>query len=321
MALWLALLVFTAGCGGGDDENSRGGTVDGDDDAADDDDYTPGDDDGTDDDSDDDTDDDSDDDTGDDDAGDDDTADDDTGDDDTGDDDTGDDDTGDDDTGDDDTEDATVTLHVTDGETQDDIEGATCTLIDSESGQPVAPENSDESDADGICTLTLAAGGGVEAIRITATDYVTAYNFEVATNATVEQILVKEASRNALAALLSVTIDPADGLVIGVVLWSSESGVDFVGCTEIANDSGQNDVFYSDDSGAPGDSRTSTNPVNSSYLLFNVPAGGPYTFTGDTAGDIVENVAPKVFAEAMTFVYLIYDAATWPTNPTPGGCS
>ncbi|MCL4235140.1 MAG: hypothetical protein KJ042_11540, partial [Deltaproteobacteria bacterium] len=134
-------------------------------------------------------------------------------------------------------------------------------------------------------------------------------------------ILIKESSRDTLATALSVTVDPADGLVIGVVLWSGGSGVEFVGCTEITNDSGQSDVFYSDDTGYPVDSRTSTNPDNSSYLLFNVPAGGPYMFTGDTDGETTEADAPMVFAEAMTFVYLIYDEATWATNPTPGGCS
>ncbi len=295
LAFCFALLVFAAGCGGDDDDSSRGGTVGDDDD--DDDDYTPPDDDSDDDD-----------------------ADDDTDDDDTGDDDT-DDDTGDDDTGDDDTEEVTITLHVTDGETADDVEGATCTLIYSETGQPADPENSDDTNATGLCTLTVAGSVGVESIRVTATDYVTAYNFEVAVNTTVEQLLIKETSRDALATALSVTIDPADGLVIGVVLWSGGSGVEFVGCTEITNDSGQSVVYYSDDTGYPVDSRTDTNPDNSAYLLFNVPAGGPYTFTGDTDSEITETEAPKVFAEAMTFVYLMYPESTWPTNPTPGGCS
>ncbi|MCC6160473.1 MAG: hypothetical protein IT350_20650, partial [Deltaproteobacteria bacterium] len=66
--------------------------------------------------------------------------------------------------------------------------------------------------------------------------------------------------------------------------------------------------------------RTSTHPLNSGFMLFNVPADGPYDFTAtvDEEEETSTN-APQVFASSVTMTYLVY-GGEYETNPTPTGC-
>ncbi|MCC6159648.1 MAG: hypothetical protein IT350_16470 [Deltaproteobacteria bacterium] len=300
LVLFTSLLVF--GCGDDDDDDSS--------------DDTPPDDD-TDDDPDDDT---ADDDTTDDDT-DDDTTDDDTADDDTTDDDTADDDTADDDTADDDTEETYVNFHLFDAETEADVEGVTCTIVDPVSGEPIAPAIVETSDSDGVCAFLLADEPAQISVRFEAGDYVTHYRFYVETNSEVDQFMLSEELRDIIAGDLSVTIDPLDGIVFGVVQWASAGGVEYVGCSDVTHDAGGGELFYTDETGFPSVSQTSTSLAFSAFAVFNVPAGGPYTFEADTDGEMTETSANKVFAEALTFFILSYREELWPDNPTPVGCT
>ncbi|MCL4235817.1 MAG: hypothetical protein KJ042_15005, partial [Deltaproteobacteria bacterium] len=163
----LVAITTAIGCGGGDDDDEN----ETDDDAIDDDSI-------------------------DDDTGDDDVADDDTTDDDTMDDDTFDDDATDDDTGDDDTDDTFVNFFLSDADTGEEIEGATCTLVDPVSGEPDDPAIEELSDADGVCAFVLDGDPAQVSVRFEWADYVTIYRFYVETNSVVDQIMVSEALRD-----------------------------------------------------------------------------------------------------------------------------
>ncbi len=302
-SIFLLLLIASIagaafGCGGDDD--------DADDDTADDD---TADDDMTDDD------------VADDDMVDDDTTDDDTSDDDTTDDDTTDDDTADDDTSDDDTDETYVNFFLVDADTDTSIEGATCTLVDAVSGEPVDPLVDETSGTDGVCAFTLAGTPAQVSVRFELADYLTIYRFYVETNSNVEQFMVSELLRDTIATDVGVTVDPLDGIVFGLVQWTWDSGAEYVGCSDVTHDAGEGDLFYTDDTGYPSVTQTSTSPAFSAFLVFNVLAGGPYTFEAETDGELTETSANKVFAEALTFIALSYREELWPDNPTPGGCT
>lgn len=292
--VWLlSILFFAAGCGGDDGDASDDDTSDDDltdDDLADDDDTI-----------------------------DDDTIDDDTADDD--DDDTVDDDATDDDTADDDVDETFVNIFLFDADTGEDIEGVTCTVVDPDSGEPVDPIVEETSDSDGVCAFVLDNHPAQISVRFSLNGFVTIYRFYIETNSNVEQLMVSEDLRDTIAGDLAVTIDPLDGIVFGLVQWAGDSGVESVGCSDVSHDAGDGDLFYTDDTGYPSASQTSTSPVFSSFLVFNVPAGGPYTFEADTDGEVTETSANKVFAEALTFIILSYREDDWPDNPTPVGCT
>ncbi|MCC6160313.1 MAG: hypothetical protein IT350_19835, partial [Deltaproteobacteria bacterium] len=108
-------------------------------------------------------------------------------------------------------------------------------------------------------------------------------------------------------------------IVLGFVLWNGGTATEMVGCAEVTNDSGQNTVYFSDENG-PSLTRTSTHPLNSGFMLFNVPADGPYDFTA-TVDETEETgtTVPQVFASSVTMTYLVY-GGEYETNPTPTGC-
>ncbi len=291
--LLLLPVLMLAGCGCGDDDDDN-------------DDGAPADDD-------------VDDDTADDDTADDD-VDDDTTDDDTADDDTTDDDTTDDDTGDDDTElppTDPISVELLDVISDNPIVGATCELIRS-TGTSFDPAITTTSDAGGLCEFNQKVRDDLFSMKITHDDYVDSYAFLYPASGSWYLKLVTPAVRAMLALAISVTLDDTKGVVSGAVDWDSGSDFSPVGCAEVTDSAGS-DIFYFDNGGLPTTGRTDSNPANGYFLAVNVDPAED-TFTANADGEEIEKTLPTIVPDAVNYMNLIYDNATWPTDPEPAGC-
>ena len=263
-----------------------------------------------------------DDDTADDDVVDDDVADDDTTDDDTTDDDTADDDTTDDDTADDDVTPPTdpISVHLTDILTSQNIENATCELINNTNGESFDPPVTTTSGADGFCYFNQVAKG-LFSLKITHGDYVDSYAYNFDASVDWELKLVTPFARTMLAVMIGVTLDSSKGVVSGAVNWIPAEGgyADPVGCA-VVSDTQESEMFYFDNAGLPTTGRTDTNPANGYYLAVNVTPGSD-TFTADTDGAIAEQNVPVIVADSVTYADIFYYAPEFADNPTPAECA
>lgn len=257
---------------------------------------------------------------------DDDSTDDDSGDDDTGDDDVGgDDDTGDDDTGDDDVDPGdpptdAITVYVFDFGTRQAIAGVTCELISAVTAGSFDPPVTTTSDVDGMCAFNQTAKDGVFNIKFTKANYVETYAFNSATDIEWYFPIATNATRQNVATLLGVSLDPTKGIAAGAVQWYSDTEVlEEVGCATVTS-SGGDTVKYVGASGLPDPGRVSTHPDHGYYLAMNV-APGAYTYTADADGATATGHFPHVIADAITYVNIVYAYAQYPANPTPAGCS
>lgn len=292
--LFLGLLLLLLGfglvaCGGDDDDDNDDGAP-----------------------ADDDVDDDADDDTGDDDV-DDDSTDDDV------DDDTTDDDV-DDDTGDDDTETPPtdpISVTLLDVISDNPIVGATCELIRS-TGTSFDPQITTTSDTDGLCAFNAKMRDDIFSMKITHDDYVDSYAFLYPASGSWYLKLVTPAVRAMLAIAISVTLDDTKGVVSGAVNWDDGSAFTPLGCAVVTDDAGS-DIFYFDNGGLPTTGRTDTNPANGYFLAVNVDPAAD-TFTADADGETIDKTLPTIVPDAVNYMNLIYDNATWPTSPEPAGC-
>jgi hypothetical protein len=277
----------------------------------------------------------------DDDSGDDDTADDDTADDDTaGDDDTGDDDTGDDDDDDDDNDDNDDNNDDNDNDDNDDltppsaavivrlsdflsgnlIVGATCELVRNGDGASFDPPLTDTSDAAGNCTFNTYEKGELFSMKVTYAGYVDSYFFQYDTDSTWYFYLVSNVTRTGIFLLLGLSQDVSKGAIVGGVKWDLNSHTsEDIGCAEVTSSSGDT-VYYMDDTGMPSTSRTSTNP-NDGYFLSLLVDPGSYTVSADVDGAVEEQAVPRVFANTLTYVNIMYPESEYATNPTPVGCT
>ncbi|MCC6158313.1 MAG: hypothetical protein IT350_09690 [Deltaproteobacteria bacterium] len=191
--------------------------------------------------------------------------------------------------------------------------------MDNETGEPVEPEISTTSNANGYCWFPSINGAETFSVRVTHDDYLTEYLFNLPSPALPQVFMFPTAIIDDFEEYFEITIDPADGIVLGFVLWGGPEMHEFVGCAEVTNDSGQSAVYYSDENG-PSLTRTSTHPLNSVFVLFNVPADGPYDFTATVdETEETETMVPQVFASSVTMTYLVYGGG-YETNPTPTGC-
>ena len=212
-----------------------------------------------------------------------------------------------------------VVVSDADGEGNPGVAGAECVIVNDETGEPVEPEISTISDANGYCWFPSINGAENFSVRVTHDDYLTEYMFNLPSPALPQVFMFAETLIDDFEEYFEIEIDPEDGMVLGFVLWSGEAGTEMVGCAEVTNDSGQNAVYYSDENG-PSLTRTSTHPLSASHLLFNVPTGGPYDFTATIdETEVTQTEVPQVFESEVTINYLVYDSA-YETIPTPTGC-
>ncbi len=199
------------------------------------------------------------------------------------------------------------------------IIGAECVIVDNVTGEPVEPEISTTSNANGYCWFPSISGAEIFSVRNTHDDYLPSFEFNLPSPALPTAWMLPTAMIDDLETYLEITIDPEDGIVLGVVLWSGPTAHEFVGCAEVTSDSRQNTVYYADENGL-NPLRTSTHPLNASHLLFNVPTGGPYDFTATVdETEETQTEVPQVFGSAVTINYLVYGGG-YEYNPTPTGC-
>ncbi|MCC6158146.1 MAG: hypothetical protein IT350_08830 [Deltaproteobacteria bacterium] len=210
-------------------------------------------------------------------------------------------------------------FNIYDAESELPVEGATCTLVNNSTGQPLSPSIETESDAAGNCDFSVGEGLEVS-VRVMKTGYRPLYVFNMMPPGTMRMFLASDSLVDDIADSLNVTQETGTGILFGAVYWSAPSEWEGVGCAVISNDAGATQTFYQNEYGAFTDVRTSTwTELYSAYLTFNVDAGGPYTVTA-TAGEEEEGAyVPKVFETAITMAPVVF-GDEYETNPTPAEC-
>ena len=132
---------------------------------------------------------------------------------------------------------------------------------------------------------------------------------------------VSNTAINLMSAAAGVSADPAKGHAAGAIYWINDSDEEEnIGCGTVAIAPVTGEIFYFG-SLLPDPARTDTNPENSQFAMINSDPGGPYTLTATVEALESSSTLPKVVADSVNIVNIIFTTSDSATNPTPGGCT
>ena len=226
-----------------------------------------------------------------------------------------------------------VAFLVSDLLTTNKLAGATCERI-AEDGTSFRPPIRTATDADGVCFFEVEDATGQYNFKVTDRNYLNYYLFYAPVPPTLDEAgfwspypiqLLSQGGKQALTQGLGLELDPTKGHVFSAAWWTREipdpefGWADPVGCAHVTGDVLPN-LYYLSDQGLPSPDRSSTNPLNGGFHIYNLDPGF-YFFDVTADESTLDLTIPAVFADSITTTWALYSSALYPNNPTPEVCN